>query len=309
MKKVLILGITGGFGGHVAQALAQHGWALKVLMREPAKLPARFRGAEVVKGDATKIEDVRAAANDVTLMVYGVNPRDYDWEGTVIPWLDVSATVAEERKLCLIFPGNVYVLDPDDGPVFDESAAIKPLTRKGEIRQAMEARLQRAANNGAQVIILRVGDFIGENALSTWMRQLVKPSKSGFVLNAPGKSDILHTWAYLPDVAKTAAMLANKKDSLAAFNVFHVKGFRITFEDLAREIQMVTGKPVSIQPFPWWFVYLAAPFSTMFRGLLEMRYLWKFEVSLDDAKLRKTLAVIPSTSLGQALVESGVLKK
>jgi NADP-dependent 3-hydroxy acid dehydrogenase YdfG len=45
MKKALVMGITGGFGGHVAQALADRGWSLKALLRDPAKLPSRFSPA------------------------------------------------------------------------------------------------------------------------------------------------------------------------------------------------------------------------------------------------------------------------
>ena len=44
MKTALVLGISGGFGGHVAQALARQGWGIRALLRDPARLPARFQG-------------------------------------------------------------------------------------------------------------------------------------------------------------------------------------------------------------------------------------------------------------------------
>ena len=38
MRKVLIIGITGNFGSHVAQALARKGWSIRALMRDPLLL-------------------------------------------------------------------------------------------------------------------------------------------------------------------------------------------------------------------------------------------------------------------------------
>ena len=74
------MGITGGFGGHVAQALARKGYSIRALMRDPVKLPKRFKGADVFTGDAANIEDVRTAAEGVDLIVYGVNPPTYRWD-------------------------------------------------------------------------------------------------------------------------------------------------------------------------------------------------------------------------------------
>jgi len=45
----------------------------------------------------------------------------------------------------------------------------------------------------------------------------------------------------------------------------------------------------------------------LFRGLLEMRYLWRRQVNLDDAKLRRTLGKpVPHTPLPRALAELGL---
>ena len=163
MKTALIMGITGGFGGHVAQALARKGYSIQTLMRGPAKLPDRFKGARVFRGDAASIDHVRAAAEGVDLIVYGINPPKYRWQGVVLPLLENTARVAEEKNLTIVFPGNVYVFDPRDGPLFDENTPHNPVSGKGQMRKEMEARLRQASEKGARVIILRMGDFIGQN--------------------------------------------------------------------------------------------------------------------------------------------------
>ena len=306
MKTALIMGITGGFGGSVAQELVRQGWSIRALMRDPARLPARFSGTEVIQGDATNPDAVREAAQGVDLIVYGVNPPGYNWKGRVLPMLEYTVQVAEELGLTVLFPGNVYVFDPADGPDFDEQAPLRPLTSKGALRKAMERRLQQASERGAQVIVLRMGDFIGEFAPSAWLGALVKRSGNGFRLSCPGPARLGHTWAYLPDAARTAVELGDKKDLLPAWNVFHFRGYRMSLNELADTLHAVSGQAVRMKSFPWWALRLMAPFSTLFRGLLEMRYLWQQEINLQGNALEKLLdGEVPYTPLGKVLREAG----
>jgi nucleoside-diphosphate-sugar epimerase len=310
MKTALVLGITGGFGGHVAEALAGDGWRLRALVREAARLPERFRSAECVVGDASRIDDVRRAADGADLIVYGVNAPYHQWESTVLPWLDVTAQVAEARRLTLVFPGNVYNFDPADGPQFDEGSPMRPVRPRGRLREAMEARLRRASENGARVLILRTGNFIGAYGHSTWLRHLIKPGRNGYVLSAAGPRHIRHAWAYLPDVAASIAALLHTQTTLPAFSVIHFKGYEASFNDFASAIQQATGKAVAMTAFPWWLMRLAQPFSRWVRSLFEMRYLWNSEIHLREDKLVGLLgASIPRTPLHLALLQSGLVAR
>jgi len=309
MKTALVMGITGGFGGHVAQALARQGWAIRALLRDPAKLPARFRGADVVQGDAGDIGDVRRAADGVDIIVYGVNPPNYRWDGIVLPLLENTATVAEENGQTIVFPGNVYVFDPNDGPEFDEKSPIHPVSTRGQMRMEMEQRLRLASQRGARVIIVRMGDFIAADAPSTWMGHLIKKTRKGYALTVTGPRDLTHTWAYLPDAARATADLVAQRESLDPFSVFNFRGYRLTFAELATTIREATGKKVTISKFPWLVLRLLAPFSAMYGGLVEMRYLWNREINLSDQRMQQVLGKnIPHTPLADVLVESGLIQ-
>lgn len=313
MKTALIMGITGGFGSHVADALIRNGWQIRTLMRDPAKLPKRFVGAQVVEGNASSLDKVRAAARGADLIVYGVNAPYPKWEGTVVPMLDVAATVAEEQGATILFPGNVYSLNPEDGPDFrdglDESAPINPPTRKGELRAQMEARLREAAGKGTKVIIVRAGDFIGRDATS-FFSYIIKRTRRGYRLDALDKPDRVHTFANLPDMAQVAADLVARQDELPAFNVFHLKGYRANYRDIAAAIEQASGLPVKLGRFPWWMMKLAAPFVPLVRSLLEMRYLWQVELNLDDRKLQEFYGhPVQYTPLPKALVDAGVIEQ
>ncbi len=307
MKKALIMGITGGFAGNMARELLKQGWQLSALMRDPARLPKAFKGIQVHQGDAGDIQSVRTAAHDVDLIVYGISPANYDWKDKAEPWLDNAARVAEERQLTFVFPGNVYVLNPADGPLFDEQTRLDPVTDKGRTRKAMEQRLQQASEKGAHVIIIRMGDFIGRDAASTWFQHLIKEGKKQVSLTLPGPIDHRHTWAYLPDVAYNVVELLRKQESLPAFSVFHYRGHELTGRQLAQSIGRVTGKPVKTGNFPWFVLRMIAPFSILYRGLVEMRYLWQHDIVMSDDKLTRTLGHAPrQTPIEQVLREYGL---
>ncbi len=310
MKTALVMGITGSFGRHVAQALTEQGWTIRVLMRNPANLPSQFSGVQICKGDAADSSSIRVAAQGAELIVYGVNPPYCDWASTVMPWLDNTATVAEELGMTLVFPGNVYVFDPADGPEFDEASRMRPVNEKGALRQAMEERLQRAAHHGARVIIVRAGDFIAAGAKSAWLQSLIKKTKHGYALSAPSERSLTHSWAYLPDLARTVAALVASGDRLPSFSVFHFRGYRLSFNALADAIRSATGQTVVLKAFPWWLLRLATPFSAFVRSLFEMRYLWQHELNLSDAKLCATLPTpVAATPIAQALLASGLVSK
>jgi len=308
MKTALILGISGRFGGHVAQALRERGYRLRALLRDPARLPAEFAGIEVVPGDVADLEALARAAEGMEVMVYGVNPPKYHWDGTAEPWLDKAATVAERRGMTLVFPGNVYVLDPALGAEQDESVPLKPLSRLGQTRLAMEQRLLEASRRGAQVILVRAGDFIGRGAPLAWINLLIKRRRRGYTLLTPGPRALPHTWAYLPDLAASAAELVERRSGLPAFNSFHFRGYRASFDDLASAIAEASGAPVRVRRFGWWLFRLLTPFDAMFRGLLDMRYLWQRPLLLDDTRLQQALqGRVPATPLAVALREAGLV--
>jgi nucleoside-diphosphate-sugar epimerase len=309
MKQALVIGVSGGFGGHVAAALRDDGWQVKALMRAPDRLPPTSQGLEVVQGDALQIEDVRRAAAGVEVIVYGASVPYPQWHDEALPLLEASVKVAEEQGLTLVFPGNVYGYDPEDGPVFDEAAPFRPVSRKGTIRERMESRLRQASGRGARILLLRAGDFIGADAGSTWMRVLNKTTDQGYRLLRPGPAELVHTWANLPDLARAVSLLLQRRDQLPAFAAFHFEGYRVTFNEIVEAMRSAGGRPVKVWAFPWWVVNLLAPLVPFNRELREMRYLWQQEVNLDGSRLREALGgEPPSTPLPEALLAAGVVQ-
>lgn len=304
MKTALILGITGGFGGYVARALLADGWNLKALVRNPARVSADLQQVDLIQGDATNIDDIRGAATDASVVIYGINVPYDKWESMAMPPLENTLQIAEHHGMTIVFPGNVYVFDPAEGPDFSESSEFHPPTRKGEIRRLMETRLQQASERGARVIIIRAGDFMGKVAPSTWMSYLVKKKGDVYNFQLTGKPDIQHSWAYLPDIATTVASLLKTTASLSAYEVFHFKGYQLSANELMQHLERATGVRVVRRQFPWFALRLLSPFVGVYRGLLEMRYLWNEEVNLNQSRLERQLqGSVKFTDIEAALQE------
>lgn len=303
----LVLGASGGIGGEVARHLLRAGWRVRALSRRPPQDP---QGIEWLQGDALVGADVARAARGCAVIVHAVNPPGYrNWAGQVLPMLRNTIAAAESCGALVLLPGTVYNYGPDAFPLVREDAPQRPLTRKGALRVQMEDELAAYAGRGGRVLIVRAGDFFGPQAGNNWFAQgLVKPGRAPAAIANPGLADVGHQWAYLPDVAATMVALLARRAGLPPFARFHVEGYwDADGEGMARAIRQVAaahGIGARIARFPWWLVRLMAPFHTTMRELLEMRYLWRAPLRLDNARLVAELGAEPRTPLLEAVEQT-----
>jgi nucleoside-diphosphate-sugar epimerase len=306
-KTALVIGVSGSFGGHAAEAMLKHGWRIRALARDPeaAERAGRRTPIEWVKGDAMNPADVAAAAEGVSVIVHAANPPGYrNWRGLALPMLRSTIAAAKAQGARIVLPGNVYNFAPDSGPCIGEDAPQAPVTRKGAIRVEMETMLRIASVEGARVLVLRAGDYFGPAAPNSALGWLTTRRRGRMTsVYAAGPGDVGHALAYLPDLAETAARLLDREAELANFEVFHFKGHWLDRADeLAASIRRVTGDPkLPIRPFPYALVYALSPFVETFRELLEMRYLQQKPIGLDNAKLAAFLGAEPHTPLDTAI--------
>lgn len=303
-RSALVIGATGSIGGALARRLLQDGWRVRALHRDPeaAARRAGMPGLEWVRGDAMEARQVTQAAEGAALIVHGANPPAYrNWRETALPMLASSIAAARAHGGRILFPGTVYNFGPDAFPRIAEGAAQRPRTRKGAIRAEMELALKRAAQDGVRSLIVRAGDFFGPLAGNSWFSLgLIRPGRPLRQLRYPGPIEIPHAWGYLPDLVETFARLA-RLDDLADFEVFHLRGHEVTGAQMAEALSRVTGRRLAVRRFPWWAVRAAAPFNETFREMLEMTYLWRRPVVLDNARLVARLGAEPHTPLDAAL--------
>jgi len=306
-RTALILGVTGAAGHAVTRALGECGWRLRALHRDPerARATTGFADIEWVRGDAMDSEAVTAAARGTDLIFHGVNPPGYrNWRELAPPMLEHSIVAARTAGARIVFPGNVYNFGPDAGTTVHEDSPQHPRTRKGAIRVRMEESLRRGAESGVRAIVLRAGDFFGPRAVSSWFgAAMVQAGRPVRAIRYPGPRTIGHAWAYLPDFAAAVADLADRDASLADFECLHFGGHWLEpGEAMIEAVRRVTGGArLPVRRMPWPLLYIAAPFWTFARELLEMRYLWQVPLRLDNGKLVALLGGEPHTPLDDAV--------
>jgi nucleoside-diphosphate-sugar epimerase len=305
-RTALIIGATGAFGSHAAVALARHGWRLRALARDPQSARERL-GANMpiawIAGDAMNEADVIAAAAGADVIIHAANPPGYrNWRGTVPAMLASAVAAARASGARLVVPGTLYNYAPDSGPTIGEDAPQRPATRKGAIRTQAEVMLEREAATGLKVLVLRAGDFFGPAAGKSSMFDAMARRRAGRLtgLMLPGKAG--HCFAYLPDLAEALARLLEREGDLEPFARYHFAGHWLeSGAALAAAVRRASGRPdLPIRPFPWLLVWAAAPFATLMRELLEMRYLWDKPIGMDGGKLAACIDV-PATPLDAAL--------
>lgn len=313
MRTALAIGANGGMGRESCLVLHRHGWQVRALVRTPSS--AGNDGIEWYQGDAMNAADVCQAAQGAQVIVHAVNPPGYrDWDRLVLPMLDNTLAAARDTGARIVLPGTVYNYGPDAFPLLTESSPQHPLTRKGEIRAAMERRLRAAATQGVRSLVLRCGDFFGPRSGNNWFAQgLVRSGHPVRRLRYPGRYDLAHAWAYLPDVGEALARLLDRESELADVEAFHFGGHWVDGHAMLAAVRHAANRPVEAGRFPWWMAQLLAPFNETLRELCKMRYLWRTPIRLDDTRLRAFLGENLYTPLGAAvrasLIGTGCLEE
>lgn len=303
-KSAIVIGGNGAFGKSVAQALSAKGWQVTGFMRS-AKPSSLYH--QMIEGDAKSANDVATACKGQNLIIYGVNPPYQEWAKDALPMLENTIAAAKASGATILFPGNIYNFGPDAGEVLFENSPQNPLTRKGKIRLAMENALGEASHSGVNTIVLRMGDFLGAGATSSWFEAGLLGGKPGAPKSVayPGDIDVGHTWAYIPDIGEAAARLV-EAHAPQGFDVFNFPGHfiqngRQLTDTINAVIHEKTGKKIPVKSFPWGFLQLVRPFVPIVNELFEMRYLWAVPHRLDGAKLEAIIGPIPQTPLIDAV--------
>jgi nucleoside-diphosphate-sugar epimerase len=301
----LILGATGSAGRAAAGAFLARGWRVRAMHR---KIDQPASGMEWVWGDAMDPDAVTRAAKGATVILHAVNPPGYRrWRQLAIPMLANSIAAAKASGARLIFPGNIYNYAPNAGLSVDERAPQLPVSRKGKVRVEMEHMLVQGARQGARSLVIRAGDFFGPGAATSWLHAaMLKPGKPPKSIAYPGVPSVGHLWAFLPDFAEAIVSLAAAERGLPAFDVFHFGGHWIDpGVEMAHEVARAVGHPeLPIRPMPWTLLRLASPFSGFLRELLDVEYLWRVPIRLNNNKLNALIGPEPHTPLDEAVRRS-----
>lgn len=302
-NSVVIFGAKGRFGRAAQTAFLDAGWHVRGLARSWDDAPGDPR-MEAVTGKAHAAEDLIHAARGADVIVNALNPPYPRWRHDLPVLTRNVIAAARASGATVMIPGNVYVYGAGMPVLLTEATPHRPTERKGRLREEMERAYAAAAAEGVRSIILRAGDFIEREKSGNWFdSQITRDLAKGRMLY-PGPLDRVHAWAYLPDMARAAVALAERRAELAPFAELGFPGYSLTGRELADLLGRITGRDLRITTLSWPLLRVLGLVWPMMREVAEMRYLWQVPHAIDGARLAATLPDFRPTPVAAALAEA-----
>ncbi|MEM7268480.1 MAG: NAD(P)H-binding protein [Pseudomonadota bacterium] len=279
-ETALILGATGRFGRHAAKTFAAAGWRTRLMVRR------NLTGDDVIFGDPLDPGALIAAADGADVIVSALNPAYPDWPRDVPRITSSVIAAAKETGATVLIPGNVYNYGAALPEVLSAETPQIGDHRKAAIRIVMERAYAEA---GVTTIILRAGDFIDDEPGENWFEgQITAKLRSGRAVY-PGPMDRQHAWAFLPDLARAAELLARKRAALPDFADIGFPGYTLTGAELLDLVEAAADRPLKRGGLPWPAIRLIGLINPLMREVAEMRYLWKRPHRIDAAEFERRL--------------------
>ena len=298
--RILVLGAAGRVGRRAAETFRDAGWEVASLVRG-ASAEHAAPGTQVVEVDARDAESVADAARGMDVVLHALNPPYTEWAMQMPLLAEAAIAAARASNATLVLPGNVYNYGADMPAVLDENTPMHPTSRKGALRVALEERLREA---GIRTIVLRAGDFFGGGSGGSWFDRVIIRYVDQKRLTYPGPLDVVHEWAYLPDLVAAMVPLVEARAQFNSFETFGFSGHAVTGAEFTGAIMRTLRRDMTIGTMPWWLLRMIGPVVPTFRELAEMSYLWETPHRIDGRKLKAAIDAIPRTPLDTAIATS-----
>jgi nucleoside-diphosphate-sugar epimerase len=255
--KVLITGATGLLGGHLIQALRQHGEHIRALV-----LPAenaehlRAQGVEIVRGDVTDVSTLTSAVKDVETIIHlagmmGVWRPLADYRLVNVTGSENLYQMAQKggvRRFIHTSSHTVYGLG--HGRFLTEQDALRPDPDPYSMSKAEgDRQIQRLMQESTmETVILRPGTFFGPGDRLHFgrMAQRIKQGKGVII----GRGDNALPFCYVTDIVQGFLLATYHKE--APGNVYNITNDRpLTQREMFHAIADAVGgkRPTRYLPY------------------------------------------------------------
>ncbi|NQX27956.1 NAD-dependent epimerase/dehydratase family protein [Microbacteriaceae bacterium VKM Ac-2854] len=197
---ILILG-AGLIGRTLASRLVARGDTVTVATRSGSSVA----GTTALALDVADQAALTRAATGVDTIVNAINPPYGQWPKAWPPAFRSLAAAASATGSAVVQMGNLYSYGRAAMPM-TEASPERPADGKGRIR-AEGWRLLREAGESAgfRAVEVRASDYFGpgEDAHAHLGGRFFRPLLAGRTARIVGDPALAHSWAYLPDIART----------------------------------------------------------------------------------------------------------
>jgi nucleoside-diphosphate-sugar epimerase len=304
MGKLALFGAAGAIGGSITAALRTQGAPYRVVGRSRAALKTAFGAdplAEIVTWDPADPASVRAAAAGVDTIVHlvGVPYDQFHLHPVVMRQVLDGAIAVGVPRLVLI--GTIYPLGPPRSPRVREDHPREPNSVKGRMRKEQEElALAADASGRIRTTILRLPDFYGPHVERSLLADLFQAALAGRRAKLIGPIDTPHEFVFVPDVGPVVSALAARPEAYG--RIWHLGGAgAITQRDFASRVYAACGRRPRLMVAGKTMLRLAGLFDPILRELVEMNYLMRTPVIMDDSAIHALLGEIRKTSYDEGI--------
>jgi len=254
----LVLGGAGFIGSHIAEALVEAGYPVRLFdlpRRDLSNVAHLLPETEIVEGDFTNEVDLRHALPGVDYVFHlasttlpansNENPI-YDVESNLIGALHLLqvAQTSRVKKIIFISSGGTVYGVPAATPI-PETHPTLPISAHGITKLAIEKYLHLFYHlYGLEYVVLRVANPYGERQRSLGAQQGVVPVFMNHLrANEPvtiwGDGSAVRDFLYVKDVVRACCLALNSHSPERVFNVGSGQG--VSLNGLLTLLQRVTG--------------------------------------------------------------------
>ncbi len=276
---------TGAIGMALIEQLHATGKQVRAVNRSgSADVP---EGVEIVGGDATSDEFTTAASAGASVVYFCLNPPYTNWPELFPPLQAAAIAGAQSAGAKLVVMDNLYMYPPMNGQPLTEDLPYSATTRKGSVRRRMsEDRMAAHQSGGLRATAGRASDYFGPRGLLSAMGERVfYPALVGKKAQVMGNPDVLHTYSYIPDIAKGLAILGGRDE--ADGQAWHLPNApAITTRQFIDQVYNAAGTDPGISAMPRWMVNTVGLFNGNVRELKEMLYEFEEPFVVDDSRFK-----------------------
>jgi nucleoside-diphosphate-sugar epimerase len=270
----LVLG-DGVIGLAVADELQRLGRPHALASRQP---PAEAsHAAPHRRTDALDLPQLLAATADATHVhvTLGLAYQTAVWQRDWPRIAENLVQAARRHGFRIVFFDNVYPYGPTPLQVpMTEEHPQRPVSRKGQIRKAVDDRLMRAAReDGVPVLIARCADFYGPGVRNSMLYMAgIERQLRGKAAQCLGNPDLPHSLTYTLDAARGLVRLA--LDDGAYGQAWHLPTASPapTMRAMLVQSARLLGAPELVQVMPRPMIGVLGLFVPVLREVKEMLY-------------------------------------
>jgi nucleoside-diphosphate-sugar epimerase len=227
---------------------------------------------EILAADVLMPGRAAAAARDAAAVYQALNPPYDRWPEMFPPLQRAALEAARSAGARYVSIDNLYAYGRVSGTLTERTPQA-PHTKKGRLRAAMTREVLDAHAHGqVRVAVLQSSDYYGPGVTaSQFSARTFPPMLAGKRADVTGRPDLPHSYAYIEDVGRAAAVLGTRDEALGRV-WFAPHAPAITQQAMIEEACRQLGIPPRVRVIGPVMMRLGGLFIPAARESVEMLY-------------------------------------